>query len=51
MGIEGLTRAVMLLRVKDMARGHSGIRLETVYFLLDPLNSGVCPVVPEKESV
>lgn len=48
---EETVRAVMLLRVNDMARGHSGIRLETVHFLLDLLNSGVCPVVPEKGSV
>jgi len=48
---EETVRAVMLLRVKDMARGHSGIRLETVNFLLDLLNSGVCPVIPEKGSV
>jgi len=48
---EETVRAVMLLRVKDMARGHSGIRLETVHFLLDLLNSGVCPLVPEKGSV
>ena len=44
-------RAVMLLRVKDMARGHSGIRLETVHLLLDLLNGGICPLVPEKGSV
>ncbi|MGA9478803.1 MAG: aromatic amino acid lyase, partial [Desulfobacterales bacterium] len=48
---EETVRAVMLLRVKDMARGHSGIRLETVHLLLDLLNSGICPVVPEKGSV
>ncbi|UCF82818.1 MAG: histidine ammonia-lyase [Desulfobacteraceae bacterium] len=44
-------RAVMALRVKDLARGHSGIRLETVNRLIDLLNRGVCPVVPEKGSV
>ncbi|MEJ2478453.1 MAG: aromatic amino acid lyase [Desulfobacterales bacterium] len=48
---EETVRAVMLLRVKDMARGHSGIRLETVHFLRDLLNRGVCPLVPEKGSV
>ncbi len=48
---EETVRAVMLLRVKDLARGHSGIRLETVRCLLDLLNSGVWPVVPEKGSV
>jgi histidine ammonia-lyase len=44
-------RATMALRVKDLARGHSGIRLETVRCLLELLNHGVCPVVPEKGSV
>ncbi len=44
-------RAVMALRVKDLARGHSGIRLETVKFLIELLNRNVCPVVPEKGSV
>lgn len=44
-------RAVIALRVKDLARGHSGIRLETVQLLIDLLNHGVCPVVPEKGSV
>jgi len=44
-------RAVMALRIKDLARGHSGIRLETVHHLINILNRGVCPVVPEKGSV
>ena len=44
-------RAVMALRIKDLARGHSGIKLETVNCLIDFLNKGVCPVVPEKGSV
>ncbi len=44
-------RAVMALRIKDLARGHSGICLETVSHLIDLLNRGVWPVVPEKGSV
>ena len=44
-------RAVMALRVKDLARGHSGIRLETVNHLIKILNRGICPIVPEKGSV
>ena len=46
-----IVRAVMALRIKDLARGHSGIRLETVQHLITLLNQGVCPVVPEKGSV
>jgi histidine ammonia-lyase len=44
-------RAVMALRIKDLARGHSGIRLVTVHRLMELFNHGVCPVVPEKGSV
>jgi histidine ammonia-lyase len=44
-------RAVLALRIKDLARGHSGIRLETVQHLITLLNQGVCPVIPEKGSV
>jgi histidine ammonia-lyase len=46
-----IVRAVMVLRIKDLAKGHSGIRLETVHHLITILNRGVCPVVPEKGSV
>ncbi len=46
-----VVRAIMALRVKDMARGHSGIHLNTVSCLMDLLNHDVCPVVPEKGSV
>ena len=48
---EETVRAVMALRIKDLARGHSGIRLKTVRHLITLLNQGVCPVVPEKGSV
>jgi len=48
---EESVRAVMALRIKDLARGHSGIRLETVEQLVALLNGGVCPVIPEKGSV
>ena len=48
---EETVRAVMALRIKDLARGHSGICLETVSRIIDLLNRGVCPVVPQKGSV
>jgi len=48
---EEAVRAVMALRIKDLAKGHSGIRLKTVRFLMDLLNCNVSPVVPEKGSV
>jgi len=48
---EQSVRAIMALRIKDLARGHSGVRLETVEHLIALLNWGVSPVVPEKGSV
>ncbi|MBT8357589.1 MAG: histidine ammonia-lyase [Desulfobacterales bacterium] len=48
---EEIVRAIMALRIKDMARGHTGIRLETVHQLIRLLNEKICPVVPEKGSV
>jgi histidine ammonia-lyase len=44
-------RAIMALRIKDLAMGYSGIRLQTVRHLMRLLNRGVCPVVPRKGSV
>lgn len=44
-------RAITALRIKDLARGHAGIRLETVQRLIALLNKGIHPVVPEKGSV
>ena len=44
-------RAVMALRIKDLARGNAGTKLETVEQLITLLNRGVCPVIPEKGSV
>ena len=48
---EETVRAIMALRIKDLARGHSGIRLETVHRLIEFLNRNICPIVPEKGSV
>ena len=45
------TRAIMLIRANTLARGHSGIRLSTLKLLLDMLNTGVHPVIPEKGSL
>ncbi|WP_448382840.1 histidine ammonia-lyase [Desulfosoma sp.] len=44
-------RALMALRLKDLARGHSGIRWETAARLCEFLNRNVVPVIPEKGSV
>ena len=45
------TRAVMLLRINVLVKGHSGIRLSTLQTLIDMLNKGVHPCIPEKGSV
>jgi histidine ammonia-lyase len=45
------TRAITLLRANVLARGFSGVRPEVVHRLLDLLNHGVHPVIPEQGSV
>jgi histidine ammonia-lyase len=45
------TRAIMLLRANVLAKGFSGIRPVVVQRLLDLLNHGVHPVIPEQGSV
>ncbi len=44
-------RAMMALRANVLARGFSGIRLDTLDTLIDALNRGVHPVVPSRGSV
>ncbi|GAB4538206.1 MAG: histidine ammonia-lyase [Anaerolineales bacterium] len=45
------TRAIMLIRANTLARGHSGIRLSTLQLLIDMLNAGIHPIIPEKGSL
>lgn len=45
------TRAIMLIRANTLARGYSGIRLATLQLLLDMLNAGIHPIIPEKGSL
>ncbi len=46
-----IVRLMMLLKVKNLSHGFSGIRLETVQLLTNLLNKDVVPVVPQKGSV
>ena len=46
-----MTRAIMLIRANTLSRGHSGIRLSTVQLLIDMLNAGIHPIIPEKGSL
>ena len=48
---EEIVRGVMLLRANALAKGYSGIRHETVLTLIDMINKGVHPVIPEKGSL
>jgi histidine ammonia-lyase len=48
---EGEARAMLLLRANVIAKGFSGTRPEVVELLVDMLNAGVHPVIPEKGSV
>ena len=46
-----VARATVLIRANTLARGHSGVRTELVERLLDLLNSGITPLIPEEGSV
>jgi histidine ammonia-lyase len=48
---EATTRAMMLIRANTLAKGHSGIREETLHLLLEMLNRGVHPLVPSQGSL
>ncbi|MGL5655795.1 MAG: histidine ammonia-lyase [Fusobacteriaceae bacterium] len=44
-------RAIMLLRVNNFTKGHSGVRLITANKIIEMLNKGVTPFIPEKGSL
>lgn len=46
-----ITRAIMLLRANALCKGYSGIRLETLNLLVDMINEGIHPVIPQKGSL
>ncbi len=46
-----VTRAVMLLRINTLSRGHSGISLDTLNGLINLLNAGIHPLIPCQGSV
>jgi len=48
---DDIARAVMLLRANALVKGFSGIRLSTIEKLLEVLNSGIIPLIPEKGSL
>lgn len=44
-------RTIMLLRANALSKGFSGIRLGTLETLIEMLNKGVHPIIPEKGSL
>ncbi len=48
---EDVVRAMMVIRANMLAKGHSGVRPVVAQTLVDMLNAGVTPLVPEKGSL
>ncbi len=46
-----IVKIMMLLRVNALARGHSGIKLETLKLLIAMINNNIIPVIPSQGSV
>lgn len=46
-----LVRAMLLLRARTLAQGHSGVRPQIVEKIVEMLNRGILPVVPSQGSV
>jgi histidine ammonia-lyase len=48
---DGIVRFILLLKINSLARGFSGIRLETIQAFLQLLNARVYPCIPAQGSV
>jgi len=48
---EATTRAIMLLRANVLSMGYSGVRMEVIRTLVEMINRGVYPLIPEQGSV
>ncbi|MCB2294126.1 histidine ammonia-lyase [Clostridium algoriphilum] len=46
-----IVKTIMLLRANALSKGYSGIRLSTLKTLIEMINKGVNPIVPEKGSL
>lgn len=44
-------RGIMLLRVNNLIQGHSGVRQKVLDLLVEMINKGVTPYIPEKGSL
>lgn len=48
---DDVVRLILLLKINSLARGHSGIRIETIRMLSRMLAKNLIPIVPERGSV
>ncbi|MGL5439615.1 MAG: histidine ammonia-lyase [Filifactoraceae bacterium] len=48
---EDIARGILLLRINNLSKGYSGVELKTIETMVDMLNKGVTPVIPEKGSL
>jgi len=46
-----VVRAMMIIRANTLAKGHSGIRLDTLQLMLTLLNKNILPIIPSKGSL
>lgn len=46
-----IVRGIILLRINNLAKGYSGVKLETIETMINMLNKRVHPVVPQKGSL
>ena len=46
-----VVRAMMIIRANTLAKGHSGIRLETLELMLALLNKNILPIIPSRGSL
>lgn len=46
-----VVRAMMIIRANTLAKGHSGIRLETLKLMFDLLNHNILPIIPSRGSL
>jgi histidine ammonia-lyase len=46
-----IVKIMMLLRLNALARGYSGIKLETLQLLVNMMNNNIIPVIPSQGSV
>ncbi|KAA3617906.1 MAG: histidine ammonia-lyase [Calditrichaeota bacterium] len=48
---EDIVRLMMVLKIKNLSQGYSGVRIEVVEQLVNMLNNDIIPIIPAKGSV